>query len=156
MSQKGTQIQLLNLAKIQMALDEIVFENIDTGFKWAHAQQLLEKLYAESKQYFISYVESIDGKLPKANSYWALFMDITSKLTYFIAFTEQQQNGDHQQLAEKYKAAASFLPNCQHESCVEFYEEIRSSYKQVTGEELPNTNYSIEETIQHYYQAIRG
>lgn len=154
MSQNGAQTQMLNLAKMQLALDEIVFENIDTGHKWAHAQQLLENMYTESEQFFKQYVESKQGDLPKANSYWALFMDLMAKLSYFIAYTKQKQGSSEQQLAAAYLAAANYLPNSQHEGCIEFFEEIRTSYHEVSGEQLPETNYTIEQTIEHFSKAV--
>lgn len=148
--------QFLNLAKIQLQLDEIVFENIDTGRNWERAQMLLNELLEDSKQFFSNYLERNDGKLPKASSYWALFMDLVARLTYFIAYAEQQLEAEPSSLASKYAAAVSFLPNCEHEGCVEFFEEVCESYKSVTNEDLPKKNYSITEAIENYFNFLKA
>lgn len=148
--------QFLNLAKIQLQLDEIVFENIDTGRNWERAQMLLHELLEESKQFFSNYLERNDGKLPKANSYWALFMDLVARLSYFIAYAEQQLGEGPSILASKYAAAVSFLPNCEHEGCVDFFEEVCESYKSVANEDLPKKNYSIAEAIENYFNFLKA
>ncbi|MER2000677.1 MAG: hypothetical protein ABS882_12965 [Lysinibacillus sp.] len=150
MSEKNGQLQLLNLAKLQSELDKIVFENIDTGRNWEKAQTFLLELQSQCEAFYDGYIKGNDGQLPKANSYWALFMDIISKITYFTAFVQQQLEQDVQSLPVKYEAAASYLPNCQHEGCIEFYEEICTSYESVAGEPLTQTNFTIQQTIENY------
>ena len=156
MSNNNAQVQLLNLAKIQNQLDEIVFENIDTGRNWERAQMLLRKLLEDSEQFFSNILERTNGKLPKANSYWALFMDLVAKLTYFTAYAEQQLGEEPSILASKYAAAVSFLPNCEHEGCVEFFEEVCESYKAVANEDLPKKSYSISEAIENYFNFLKA
>lgn len=153
MSEKKGQLQLLNLAKLQSELDTIVFENIDTGRNWEKAKTYLLELQKQCETFYDSYLNSKDGQLPKGNSYWALFMDLTSKVMYFTAFVQQQLKQDVQSLPAKYKAAASYLPNCEHESSIEFYEEICASYESVAAEPLTRTNYTIQETIENYHRS---
>lgn len=156
MSNNNTHKQLLNLANIQTKLDEIVFENIDTGHKWEHAQSMLQELLNQCDEFFAAYIQRNEGQLPKENSYWALFMDLVAKITYFIGYTEQQRGADSSYLANKYENAAKFLPNCDHEGCVEFYEEIRNSYQSVANEQLLKQKYSILEAVQNYAAALEA
>ena len=154
MFEKKGNIQLLNLAKLQYKLDQNVFENIDTAQNWQKASELLKELTVESQNFYIQYVENNNGQLPKANSYWTLFMELVSKITYFSTFVEQQQSITPESLMKKFAGAALFLPNCEHESCEEYYEEIRTSYYSVANEPLKTMNYSVEQTLVHYNEYV--
>ena len=153
MSEKKGRVQLINLAKQQFKLDRIVFENIDTGNNWGKAQKLLSELVQESEMFFKDYIGNNDGQLPEVNAYWALFMDLVSKMTYFAAYAEYQLN-PKPTIAEKYAAAASFLPNCELEGCIDFYEEICANYEAVMNEPLAKTNFTIQQTIENYYHSV--
>ena len=153
MSEKKGQVQLINLAKQQFKLDRIVFENIDTSNKWEKARNLLSELVQESEMFFKDYIVNNNGRLPEPNAYWALFMDLVSKMTYFTAYAEQQLN-PNPTIAEKYAAAASFLPNCELEGCIDFYEEICTNYEAIVNEPLERANYTIGQTIENYYQSV--
>ena len=140
---------LLNLPQLQLQVDTIVFDSIDSTQNWSKAYAQLEDLLQKVVHNFNGYVARNEGVLPKASTYWILYMDIAAKLVYFTGLAKFHliDAGDQEasaQIYELFKTSAGCLPNASLEENEEFLSEIQKSMEQLTGQavELVTTGES--------------
>lgn len=141
---------LLNLPQLQLQVDTIVFDYIDSTQNWSKAYAQLEDLLQKVVQNFNGYIARNEGELPKASTYWILFMDIAAKLLYFTGLAKFHliDAGDQEasvQVFELYKASAGCLPNALLEENEEFLSEIQKSMEQLTNQ--PTEIVTSEKTV---------
>lgn len=132
---------LLNLPKLQLQIDTIVFDYIDSKPNWSKAYEQLDALLHKVAHNFNGYITRNEGAMPKASTYWTIYMDVVSKLLYFTSLaqshliTEQDQQAKAQ-IIERYKISASCLPNPTIEENEEFIDEVKKSLQQLTGQDV--------------------
>ncbi|KGR86391.1 hypothetical protein CD30_19010 [Ureibacillus massiliensis 4400831 = CIP 108448 = CCUG 49529] len=158
----------LNLLKFKEDMDEIVFNYIDTTQKWEKAYSQLDELLNGAVDYFNSHITGVG--MPKQNTYWVLFMDITSKLIYFHTLAYQQlkmiQNEDvTKEVLQLYLVAANCIPDVQKLANAEFLMEVAHSYEELKlyndkqGEfekVLLKQNNSADKCIQAFYEFTKS
>lgn len=132
---------LLNLPKLQLQVDNIVFDNIDTKPNWSKAYERLHALLQKVSSNFNTYIAGNDEAMPKASTYWTLFMDIAAKLAYFTGLAHSHLIAENDAEAkagiiELYQISACCLPNATLEDNEEFISEVQKSYEQLTGKPL--------------------
>lgn len=132
---------LLNLPKLQLQVDNIVFDHIDTKPNWPKAYEQLHALLQKVSRNFNAQIASNDEAMPKASTYWTLFMDIAAKLTYFTGLAHSQLIAENDaeakaSITELYEISACCLPNATLEDNEEFISEVKKSYEQLTGQAL--------------------
>ncbi len=130
---------LLNLPKLQEQVDTIVFDSIDSKPNWSKAYEQLDGLLQKVAQNFNGYIASNEGAMPKASTYWTLYMDIAAKMLYFIGLAQSHLIDEHDpeakaQVLERYKISASCLPNASLEDNEEFISEVKKSIEQLAGQ----------------------
>lgn len=128
--------KVLNLVQLQDRMEELVFNHIDTSQKWDKAYSGLTELLNQSVSYFNQSVENNKGELPKANTFWALFMDIESKLIYFntlsyLRLKENQLDSIKGNILRLLVQAANCIPEVQKETNTEFLDEICNCYEEI-------------------------
>ena len=132
---------LLNLPKLQLQVDHIVFDYIDTKPNWSKAYEQLHALLQKVSSNFNAYIANNNEEMPKASTYWTLFMDIAAKLAYFtgLAHSHLIAQDDAEAKAgimELYQVSTCCLPNAILEENEEFISEVKKSYEQLTGQVL--------------------
>ncbi|MCM3720822.1 GTPase [Solibacillus isronensis] len=149
---------LLNLPSLQLKMDRIVFENIDTKPNWSKAFEQLDELLHKVANNFNDYIARNNGELPSSNTYWILYMDITSKLLYFtgLAHANLIAKDDADACAhviKLYELSASCIPNAHIESNEELLSEIEKSIHQLNEEEVKLTVAdNVEQCIKAFKQ----
>ncbi|WP_274307381.1 GTPase [Solibacillus daqui] len=148
---------LLNLPQLQSQVDTIVFDYIDSKPNWSKAYEQLNTLLQKCAQNFNGYIARNNGALPKASTYWVLYMDIVAKLLYFtglakshlIAIEDQEATA---QIIELYKTSASCLPNASLEDNEEFISEVQKSLDKLAGRKLELlTSEKTDTCIEKFY-----
>ncbi|MER1956492.1 MAG: GTPase [Solibacillus sp.] len=129
---------LLNLPKLQLQVDTIVFDSIDSKPNWSKAYEQLDGLLQKVAQNFNSYIASNEGAMPKASTYWTLYMDIAAKILYFTGLAQshlidEQDPEARAQILERYQISVSCLPNASLEENEEFISEVKKSIGELTG-----------------------
>lgn len=131
---------VLNIATLQQKMETVVFDYIDSSQNWGIAYQKLSELFTQMVNYFNERVAHENGQLPKVNTYWSLFLNISSQLIYFTALAKQHAEQltaeTKQNIANAYMAAANILPNATTEEMEEYLDEVQKSYQALTGETL--------------------
>lgn len=140
----------LNVVQLQERMDDTVFNYIDTTQKWEKAYASLDDLLNQAVTFFKDYVVRSNGELPKSNTYWNLFIGITSKLIYFSSISyyhlnNKQQHDVKKQVLRSLTYAANCLPEVRNELNHEFLKEISQSYEEI--ELYQNTKGAFEEMI---------
>lgn len=135
---------LLNLPSLQLKMDTIVFENIDTKPNWSKAFEQLDELLHRVANNFNDYLSKNDGELPSNTTYWTLYMDIASKLLYFTGLahanlTAEDDVDARAHVVKLYELSASCIPNAHTENNEELLQEIQKSVHQLSGEEVKLT-----------------
>lgn len=135
---------LLNLPQIQLEVDTIVFDSIDSTPNWSKAYEQLEEMLQKVTDNFNSYIASNKGVMPKASTYWTLYMDVASKILYFTSLAQSHLVGEQDidqkaSVLERYQVSLSCLPNATLEDNVEFISEIKKSMEQLTGQPVDVT-----------------
>ena len=123
---------LLNLPNLQLKMDQVVFEYIDTKPNWSKAYELLDELLQRMAVAFNADMEKNEGALPKGSTYWVLFMDIAAKLLYFTGLAhshliDQQDEDAMAHIVSLYEISAACLPNAKIEENEEFITELKKS-----------------------------
>lgn len=124
----------LNLLQLKEQMDEVVFNYIDTSNKWERAYSELDGLLISIVDFFNSQITS-EG-LPKQNTYWILFMDITSRLIYFHTFAfyqmkKLQQEDVTKEVLQSYLIAANCIPDVRKLANAEFLLEVAHSFEEI-------------------------
>ena len=132
---------LLNLPQLQLQVDTIVFDYIDSKPNWSKAYEQLDELLQKVARNYNGYITRNEGAMPKASTYWTLYMDVASKLLYFTSLAQSHLIDDQDQQAkakiiERYKICASCLPNATIEENEEFIAEVKKSMEQFTGQDV--------------------
>lgn len=135
---------LLNLPSLQLKMDTIVFENIDTKPNWSKAFEQLDGLLHKVANNFNFYIAKNDGELPSSTTYWTLYMDIASKLLYFTGLAHanliaEDDMDARAHVSKFYELSASCIPNAHTENNEELLSEIQKSIYQLSGEEVKLT-----------------
>lgn len=135
---------LLNLPKLQEQVDTIVFDSIDSKPNWSKAYEQLDGLLQKVAQNFNSFITSKEGVMPKASTYWTLYMDIAAKILYFTGLAQshlmdEQDPEAKAQVLERYKLSASCLPNASLEENEEYISEVKKSIEQLLGQQVEIT-----------------
>jgi hypothetical protein len=109
----------LDIVKLQEKMNAIVFDYLDTSNNYPKAMRELNPLYIQVTTYYKEYVNQRAGELPKANTYWHLFIDCCAKLCYFLAASTYYSSNALQETPEKVehllKIAAYSLPSIEQE-----------------------------------------
>ncbi len=150
---------IINLAQLQEKLNETVFNYIDSSQQWDKAYKELENLVHQVVEYFNNWVNK-EGQLPKANTYWTLFIDIASQLLYFYGLAWQhvmpeQDKEVKDKIGNIYTVAANCMPDVKSEERQMFFEEIAKSYLQLNlAEEGPLELHprTINNCIETFYK----
>ncbi|MGE7666588.1 GTPase [Ureibacillus composti] len=160
---------LLNVSQLQEKMDEVIFDNIDTSHNWKKAYHDLDVLFNQLVAYYKNYVEQNDGKLPKSNLYWALFMDVAARLMYFRALSKKNLVNLND-LSEKeivlflLKNAVNCLSNVQKRN-KELLEEISQTYEELDLMDGAKGNfkkfyysqdYQLDECLAAFYELHIG
>ena len=127
---------LLNLPSLQLKMDRIVFDHIDTLPNWSKAYGMLDELLQKMVISFNTAVDKKNGELPKGSTYWVLFMDIAAKLLYFTGLAhshliDEQDEEVKQHLVNLYYTSVACLPNAQIEENEELLNEIKKSIEEL-------------------------
>src|SRR5690606_39723110 len=135
---------LLNLPSLQLKMDRIVFENIDTKPNWSKAFEQLDELLHKVANNFNDYVAKNICEVPSSTTYWTLYMDIASKLVYFTGLAHAnliaEDDADARaHVIKLYELSASCIPNAHTESNEELLSEIQKSIYQLNDEEVKLT-----------------
>ncbi len=147
---------LLNLPSLQLKMDNIVFDHIDTKPNWSKAYEQLDEILQKMAVNFNISKEQKEGALPKASTYWVPFMDITAKLLYFtgLAHSHLIDAGDEEtkaHIVNLYRLSTACLPNAQIEENEEFLTEVKKSIVAIAPQtEQPveiTTSNSVDECI---------
>lgn len=123
---------LLNLPNLELKMDRIVFEHIDTLPNWSKAYEMLDELLQRMAISFNTAVDKKEGVLPRASTYWVLYMNIAAKLLYFTGLAhshliDKQDEDAKEQLVNLYYTSAACLPNAHLEDNEELLHEIKKS-----------------------------
>lgn len=145
MSTKISSQQSLNLLQLKEQLDEVVFNYIDTSQKWGVAHAKIEQLLKAVVQHFDQYVKA-NGELPKENTYWVLFLNLSYKLIYFHTITGYHGNvlPNKERTVELLILSAKCIPNVQSENHAEFLSEIAQSLETVIEQEGKQAEFEKE------------
>lgn len=149
---------LLNLPSLQLKMDTIVFENIDTKPNWSKAFEQLDELLHKVANNFNDYVAKNNGELPSSTTYWTLYMDIASKLVYFTGLAHANLIAEDDMEARAhviklYELSASCIPNAHIESNEELLSEIQKSIHRLNDEEVKLTVAdNVEQCIRAFKQ----
>ena len=132
--------ELLNLPSLQLKMDNIVFDYIDSKPNWSKAYGLLDELLQKVANNFNSYIARNEGVMPKSSTYWTLYMDIASKLLYFTGLAhsnliDEQDSDAKAHIVQFYQISASCLPNAALEINEELISEIKKSIQQINGQQ---------------------
>jgi hypothetical protein len=143
---------LLNLPNLQLTMDRIVFDHIDTLPNWSKAYKLLDELLQRVAISFNTAVDKKAGELPKASTYWVLYMDIAAKLLYFTGLAhshliDEQDVEVKQHLINLYHTSAVCLPNAQVEENEELLNEIKKSIKVLAEQNEQHTEIQTSNSI---------
>ena len=135
---------LLNLPKLQLQVDTIVFDSIDSKPNWSKAYEQLDGLLQKVAQNFNDYITSNEGVMPKASTYWTLYMDIAAKILYFTGLAQSHLIDEKDpeakaHILKRYKICISCLPNASLEDNEEFIYEVKKSMEQLTGQSIEIT-----------------
>ena len=129
----------LDIVKLQEKMNSIVFDYLDTSSHYTKAMRALTPLYTQATTFFKEYIESKAGELPKANTYWHLFIDCSAKLCYFLAASIYYSSNELQKTPEKVERllaiAASSLPSIEQEENEEFLSAIFALYSDVVEDQ---------------------
>jgi hypothetical protein len=149
---------LLNLAAMNERTDEIVFDYIDTKPNWEKAYTNLDALLEESVKFFLDYVKQT-GELPKAKTYWSLFLDLNTKLIYFstlaLSKNELKSKGISESvLANRFQFAINSLTNVHTEEGEQFLQEMIEGATAVSSGNpiIYDEALGIEERMARFYE----
>lgn len=150
--------ELLNLPSLQLKMDTIVFENIDTKPNWSEAFEQLDELLHKVANNFNDYIAKNNGELPSGTTYWTLYMDIASKLLYFTGLAHANLVAEDDvdariHVIKLYELSASCIPNAHIENNEELLSEIQKSIHQLNDEEVKLTVAdNVEQCIEAFKQ----
>ncbi|MGN7479742.1 GTPase [Solibacillus silvestris] len=154
---------LLNLPNLQLKMDTIVFDNIDTKPNWSKAYELLDELLQKVANNFNSYIEKSDGEMPAPTTYWTLYMDIASRLLYFTGLAHSNLIADDDvdartHIIELYEISASCVPNAQIENNEELISEIKKSIQQLNGQQQVELQIAdnVVQCIERFYNFTKS
>lgn len=148
--------ELLNLPSLQLKMDTIVFENIDTKPNWSKAFEQLDELLQKVANNFNYYIAKNDGELPSSTTYWTLYMDIASKLLYFTGLSHANLIAEDDvdaraHVIKLYELSASCIPNAHTENNEELLSEIKKSIQQLNAEDIElNVAGNVEQCIKSF------
>jgi len=129
----------LDIVKLQEKMNSIVFDYLDTSNNYKKAMRALTPLYTQVFTFYKEYLEARAGELPKANTYWHLFIDCSAKLCYFLAASIYYSSNELQQTPEKVERlllnAAYSLPSIEQEENEELLTAIIALYGEVIEDE---------------------
>lgn len=139
---------LLNLPNLQLTMDHIVFDHIDTSPNWSKAYEMLDELLQKMVINFNVTIDEKKGDLPKASTYWILYMDIAAKLLYFTGLAQshlidEQDIESKKNLLKQFYTSFACLPNVSDEENEELLNEIQKSIDALAVK----TNQPIESKI---------
>lgn len=138
----------LDIVKLQEKMNAIVFDYLDTSNNYPKAMRELNPLYIQVTTYYKEYVNQRAGELPKANTYWHLFIDCCAKLCYFLAASTYYSSNALQKTPEKVehllKIAAYTLPSIEQEENEQLLEDIMALLTEVLEDEEKATNIRNE------------
>jgi len=127
----------LDIVKLQEKMNAIVFDYLDTSNNYPKAMRELNPLYIQVITYYKEYVNQ--RALPKANTYWHLFIDCCAKLCYFLAASTYYSSNALQKTPEKVehllKIAAYSLPSIEQEENEQLLEDIIALLTEVLEDE---------------------
>ena len=125
----------LDIVKLQEKMNSIVFDYLDTSNNYTKAMRSLTPLYTQVTTFYKEYLGARAGELPKANTYWHLFIDCSAKLCYFLAASIFYASNELQKTPEKVESlltiAAYSLPSIEQEENEEFLTAIFALYGDV-------------------------
>ncbi|RUL57109.1 hypothetical protein [Lysinibacillus antri] len=126
----------LNILSLKESMDEIIFNYIDTSKNWEKAYSSIGELLDDAVEYFSNYVKGNNGQLPNENTYWVLFMDLTSKLLYFqtLAFFRlklQRKEVVSEEIKTLFLLAANCIPDVQKIVNAQFLNEVGRTYEEI-------------------------
>ena len=149
---------LLNLPSLQLKMDNIVFDNIDTKPNWSKAYELLDELLQKVAFNFNNYIAKNNGEIPPSTTYWTLYMDITSKLLYFTGLAHSnliaEDDADARaHIIELYHISAGCIPNALLENNEELISEIKKSIQQLNGQQKVELQVAenLENCMERFY-----
>lgn len=136
---------LLNLPNLKFKMDQTVFDYIDSMQNWPKAYSLLDELLQKVAINFNAAIAKNEGQLPKASTYWVLYMDVAAKLLYFTGLAhahliDENDVDAKSHIVNLYQISAACLPNAQIEENEEHIEELKKSI----AEMKPLNEESIE------------
>ncbi|MEK5332101.1 hypothetical protein [Lysinibacillus sp. FSL W8-0992] len=125
----------LDIVKLQEKMNSIVFDYLDTSNNYTKATRALTPLYTQATTFYKEYLVARAGELPKANTYWHLFIDCSAKLCYFLAASIYYSSNELQKTPEKVArlltTAARSLPSIEQEENEELLAAIIALYGDV-------------------------
>lgn len=129
----------LDIVKLQEKMNAIVFDYLDTSNNYPKAMRELNPLYIQVTTYYKEYVNQRAGELPKANTYWHLFIDCCAKLCYFLGASTYYSSNALQKTPEKVehllKIATYSLPSIEQEENEQLLEDIIALLTEVLEDE---------------------
>lgn len=138
----------LDIVKLQEKMNAIVFDYLDTSNNYPKAMRELNPLYIQVTTYYKEYINQRAGELPKANTYWHLFIDCCAKLCYFLAASTYYSSNALQETPEKVEhlltIAAYSLPSIEQEENEQLLEDIMALLTEVLEDEEKVTNIRNE------------
>lgn len=143
---------LLNLPNIELKMDHIVFDHIDTKPNWSKAYEMLDELLQKMAVGFNASVDRKDGALPKASTYWVPFMNIASKLLYFTGLAhsnliDAEDEDAKTHIVKLYQMSVACLPNAQVEENEEFLTEVKKSIIAIAPQTKQPVEISTSSTV---------
>ncbi len=125
----------LDIVKLQEKMNSTVFDYLDTSNNYTKAMRALTPLYTQATTFYKEYLVAKAGELPKANTYWHLFIDCSAKLCYFLAASTYYSSNELQKTPEKVgrllTIAARSLPSIEQEENEELLAAIIALYGEV-------------------------
>ncbi|MFJ7646260.1 hypothetical protein ACIQ1H_01855 [Lysinibacillus sp. NPDC097279] len=125
----------LDIVKLQEKMNSTVFDYLDTSNNYTKAMRALTHLYTQATTFYKEYLVAKAGELPKANTYWHLFIDCSAKLCYFLAASTYYSSNELQKTPEKVgrllTIAARSLPSIEQEENEELLAAIIALYGEV-------------------------
>lgn len=140
--------EAVKLIRLKEKMDEIIFNDIDTSQNWERAYLSLGELLERFVDYYNTAVANDES--PKENTFWMMFLDISSKLIFFHSLSYYKMQTEKsvkviEEVKELFTIAANCIPNVQKIVNAQFLNEIASSYEEL---ELLNVKEgSFERTI---------
>lgn len=138
----------LDIVKLQEKMNAIVFDYLDTSNNYPKAMRELNPLYIQVTTYYKEYINQRAGELPKANTYWHLFIDCCAKLCYFLAASTYYSSNALQETPEKVEhlltIAAYSLPSIEQEENEQLLEDIMALLTEVLEDEEKATKIRNE------------